>query len=1362
MRRIMYALAIVVCMTWSLPSARAQQKAPDPVSTGPGCWEWHYDPTQPIPANAKVVPGSCPTADGRCYVVPSSGCFEITAVDTPLVPERGATAPPAPVVVEGTPLRPPKLPPAPASVRPSHPTGQTATPLPERGVCSPGKGWDFENFIENIFGASDDPTLLREYASMDKWEGGGTPGISPFLDFENPDTHWKAAPVYGNAIPINRIKPPGWRPEIEKLIGGDYWTYSQDINQHGDFWLGSLDRRYSWKQHPGDRWSEEAIGTLTSPECVLEARYLAFQLGGSPSGSQRVELHVFGASPREYFGMRLAGGPGDPTALGARGFPTQFTTPNVPQQFMPPMDPGGWTIVRSASPELDSDWMQTFVFDLRPFIGKRMRIRVVDDRRRQCLTLNAAGQCVAWHPEHLQADDFRFVDEPPEDLEWFRHSDGRCGGVPGAGDGCSPVGRVRSEPPLWGVTDVHAHPMANTGFGGHVFWGDAADTLQQVYSCGAGVPAIAGSGGRDAINPSQRITSCYLHGAIIAVATVVLFEACQVLNVIPWVGSALAVACSVVVAAAAAIALSVPIMSGAVLHGASKFSSGAVKFGVLFSDLINVLPDATLDFSTGLLPQTDSLTKATGSEAAGWWKKDEEWHAPDGIGKTHNAYQADMITRAYNGGLRLAVWDVINSRALALIADGSMTSDWEALKQGTDAAKRIVSTRLNSIAQIVYTPEEAENVIRRGRLAVILGSEVDELGRMRPEGLPWPRSANAGPDSMQKQVDDLWTLGIRKVTPVHSANNPIAGTALFVTKYDSNNFFISGTEPEKPVTSIDLPKVSLFLDNSFGVLLAGLALGDFSLIADPIQPASPPWNPTNWFDFDTRASRSDDNLIGGYDRISYRIGLDGFQGPSLKDAAGNWLPPSEVLGKQVIRPYLLKGLALAITGAHCDLQNTTRPKPVTSFGSPVDEHYVQVAGHRNALGIFKTDEVNDGIGFLRAAMKRGMLIDTDHLSQNSRIDLYRLGAAYANEAHWPVETPCVRADDAACGSYPFVGVHSKVRGLEIDPQSFEELRNAYGYNDEASRTEAEVKLGASTGGAFALFPTGSSFIPPNTVSCTKDSDCASYNGPGSSVCHLLGNGQRACDGISAQLAPRNFDLPSEVSNDCDASTKTFAVKYLWVMKTTGGMGVTPATDFNGLASPLKPRYGLALPWNTACSGDERDHTDQLKVTGQRKWRRMEIDAQRDEFSGVWYQDYSARTPTSALVVQHWQDARYKEVVARRSNEIREDRAPRAQVNDIVYFNDFGPDTPKFRGYRYQQGNRPGAQLWPMVRWQMLPGLAGWDYNLDGLQHIGLYPDLFQDMRNVGVQWEQMGPLFHSARDYVATWRRATKIGTAHP
>lgn len=1351
------------------------QPIPDPVPVSPGCWEWQYEPGSEIPADAKVVPGVCETPDGRCYVVPSSACFEISGTERPLYnEERPQYEPPAAVEdPSGAPSPPPEQPPAPPPLKPGGAAPVVPVPLPSASACMPGTGWDFETFLDNVRDASN-PALVKEwrgYASLDDWRGDGTPGVSPFLDFRNADLNRKAAPVYGNAVPIHRIRPPGWRPDIEPQIGGDYWRFSQPINQSGDFWIGSLDIRYSWRQHPGedrDSWGERAVGTLTSPECTLRARYLSFRLGGSAHGSQRVELQVFKARRRQYFGIRFPGGLGDPASQGAWGYPTQFVSPTGTQYFPPPADEGGWIVVRSAMPWDHREWMQDFVFDLEPFIGQTIRIRIVDDRREECAE-GSGSTCV--RKEHVNADAFRFDNEPPKGVEWLKHSDGLCAGVPESGAGCSPIGRVPSSPALWGVTDVHAHPMANVSFGGHVFWGDAADPLEKVYDCSQSLTAIAGPGGRPAIAPSHRLTSCYLHGTVIAIATAPLLATCQLLNVVPFVGTGAAALCTVGVTAAAAILENTPLLTGASLHGAAKVSSGAAKIGVLLSGLSALLPDLSFFFTPGLIPEIDQFGPAAGGEANGWWERDEPYHSQVGIGRTHNAYQVDMIRRAFHGGLRLAVWDVINSRAFALAADGEMVSDWQALKDGTDAAKRIVGTQLQNIAEIAYTPEEAERIVHAGRMAVILGTEVDELGRMRPAGLPWPRSPRTASDSMEQQVADLWELGIRKVTPVHAVNNPVGAPGLFTLNYNANNFFVSGTPLDSPPTLLDLPPVKVALDGSFGSVLKDLVLGQFALLHDPVSPSSPPWNPTDWFDFDVTGARTDDVYVGEYDRITYRMGLDVFNGDSAKNAQGEWLPVGDIVGKKALLVRLLTTASLAATGPTCDLRNTTLPDHASSFGSAVDLHYTAVDAHRNALGLFRDPGGNDGEAFLRAAMKRGMLIDMDHLSQNMRVDLYKLAEQYTQEAGWPLGR-CTGPDGLECGAYPYVGVHTQVRGLEIDPKSTAELRNKYGLNDERSRSAREIRHTAASGGALAVFPTGSAFIPPNTLRCTKDSDCANYRGPGSGVC-MPATGQ--CTGIDPVISPRDFQLPGEVSNDCDFSSKTFATKYLWLLREMGGRGLTPATDLNGLISTVKPRYGRSLPWNEPCGVNERERDDSNNLTRTARdtnydrqrpphehWRRIMLEAQQFESSGVWYADYAARSPLPSAVAAAWNDTRYKRVVARGAQESREDRAPRALADDIVFYNDFGPDNQKQLGHLYQMGNRPGAQMYSMRRWSTNPSRAGWDFNLDGLQHVGLYPDLFQDMRNVGVQWEQMGPLFRSASDYLATWKRAIAIGAAHP
>src|SRR4051812_37116170 len=45
-------------------------------------------------------------------------------------------------------------------------------------------------------------------------------------------------------------------------------------------------------------------------------------------------------------------------------------------------------------------------------------------------------------------------------------------------------------------------------------------------------------------------------------------------------------------------------------------------------------------------------------------------------------------------------------------------------------------------------------------------------------------------------------------------------------------------------------------------------------------------------------------------------------------------------------------------------------------------------------------------------------------------------------------------------------------------------------------------------------------------------------------------------------------------------------------------------------------------------------------------------------------------------------------------------------------------------------------------------LRDFDYNLDGVAHYGMFPDMFQDLKNVGVPATEMAALFGSAEKYI--------------
>jgi hypothetical protein len=55
------------------------------------------------------------------------------------------------------------------------------------------------------------------------------------------------------------------------------------------------------------------------------------------------------------------------------------------------------------------------------------------------------------------------------------------------------------------------------------------------------------------------------------------------------------------------------------------------------------------------------------------------------------------------------------------------------------------------------------------------------------------------------------------------------------------------------------------------------------------------------------------------------------------------------------------------------------------------------------------------------------------------------------------------------------------------------------------------------------------------------------------------------------------------------------------------------------------------------------------------------------------------------------------------------------------------------------------------------GQKTFDYNVDGLAHVGLLPDLVADLREIGLSDQDLEPLFQSAAGYIDLWERARAV-----
>jgi hypothetical protein len=56
----------------------------------------------------------------------------------------------------------------------------------------------------------------------------------------------------------------------------------------------------------------------------------------------------------------------------------------------------------------------------------------------------------------------------------------------------------------------------------------------------------------------------------------------------------------------------------------------------------------------------------------------------------------------------------------------------------------------------------------------------------------------------------------------------------------------------------------------------------------------------------------------------------------------------------------------------------------------------------------------------------------------------------------------------------------------------------------------------------------------------------------------------------------------------------------------------------------------------------------------------------------------------------------------------------------------------------------------------------YDFNVDGLAHIGLIPDMLQDLKNVGLPRKDFQALFSSAQSYIEMCEKTQRVSGAHP
>ena len=307
-------------------------------------------------------------------------------------------------------------------------------------------------------------------------------------------------------------------------------------------------------------------------------------------------------------------------------------------------------------------------------------------------------------------------------------------------------------PPIVGFADTHLHQFANLGFGGLEVWGSPMDPTLDASSplSEARARALPNS---DFVYVSAPEALDYLYIAGVPAVATPLVESCD---------------------------------SGACWpqcpQGTGVSGNACVKIAIHG-------PGGSNDLLNQLVPHGSPAHGVVG------YPDMNGWPAFDVL-TTQQAYW-EWLGRAHQHGLKLIVMLAVNNSVLCQLAmhlNSFGCGDDGAVARQIQGAKNL-ETYIDARAggegmgfyRIVYSAEEARSAIAAGKLAVVLGTEVDAAwGCTKNE-------AGCTDAFIRDRVQDYYDDGIRVVYPVHLIDNRFGGAAVYTGLFEVENYLVNGS-----------------------------------------------------------------------------------------------------------------------------------------------------------------------------------------------------------------------------------------------------------------------------------------------------------------------------------------------------------------------------------------------------------------------------------------------------------------------------------------------------------------------------------------------------------------------------------------
>lgn len=184
------------------------------------------------------------------------------------------------------------------------------------------------------------------------------------------------------------------------------------------------------------------------------------------------------------------------------------------------------------------------------------------------------------------------------------------------------------------------------------------------------------------------------------------------------------------------------------------------------------------------------------------------WPAYNDI--THQQMYIDWIFRAHQGGLNVMVALAVNNATLSAAVMGPGDVNGDDVSSANVQIDEMVAmvNRHSDFMAIAKTPTELRDIVLGGRLAVVLGVEIDNIGNFIQNPAVDPNNVTEeSKNIVRTELQRLWNQGVRYVFPIHVINNKFGGTAIYDNVFNLSNYHQTGNfwdigcaSPESSIT----------------------------------------------------------------------------------------------------------------------------------------------------------------------------------------------------------------------------------------------------------------------------------------------------------------------------------------------------------------------------------------------------------------------------------------------------------------------------------------------------------------------------------------------------------------------------------